>query len=136
MVKPLPASLRTHINANSEFHDDDGYIYDIDGGGGFDSRSSSFVYERRRTNETDDYEFLDEEEDLEDDDVLGSGSINSAAATRRRAESVGRAWRRRGRRDVSSLVEDGPIRSEFHVVFKRRDSHLQHESDYRECENI
>ena len=88
MVKPLPASLRTHINANSEYHDDDGYIYDIDGG--FDSRSSSFVYERRRTNETDDYEFLDEEEDLEDDDVLGSGSINSAAAATRRVRAESR----------------------------------------------
>ena len=90
------------------------------------------MYERRRTNETDDYEFLDEDEDLEDDDVMGVTSPNTVSARRKAV----RAWRRRGKRDtevVEAKVDPESIRSEFHVVFRRKDSHLQHDSDYREC---
>ena len=81
VVKPLPASIRTQINSNPDFHDDLGGCHEEDsvfhgGGGGcedwsysdvgggsgnpYDISGNSFVYERRRTNETDDYEFLDE----------------------------------------------------------------------------
>ena len=60
----------------------------------------------------------------------------SAGARRRRAKTFGQAWRRRGKREIVEAKMDGPIRSEFHVVFRRKDSHLTHESDYREYRNI
>ena len=92
-MKPLPASIRTQINSNPDFHDDLGGCHEedsvfhggggggcedwsySDGGGGnpYDISGNSFVYERRRTNETDDYEFLDE---VRLTKIFGSGNSN------------------------------------------------------------
>ena len=66
--------------------------------------NQDFVLEKRRTTENDDYEFLDEFESLDDDDVI-----------------------RRQKRN-SELEKD--LVSNFHVVFKRKDNHLTHPSDY------
>ena len=66
--------------------------------------NQDFVLEKRRTTENDDYEFLDEFESLDDDDVMRNP--------------------RRQKRSQQDLV------SNFHVVFKRKDSHLSHPSDY------
>ena len=94
-MKPLPASIRTQINSNPDFHDDLGGCHEedsvfhgggggcddwsySDGGGGsgnpYDISGNSFVYERRRTNETDDYEFLDE---VRLNKIFGSGNWES-----------------------------------------------------------
>ena len=57
------------------------------------------------------------------------------------------AWRRRGKRSTNDMLEtDDPdqnimqqeekpdpslINSEYHIIYKRKDSHLDHMSDYR-----
>ena len=121
VVKPLPASIRTQIDRNPDLHDVVDTEYPTFG---YQTQPEPFNG-HRRTNETDDYEFLDEEEDLEDDDVMVP-SPNRIGANSRRV-SIGQAWRRRGKRDV---LEKENIRSEFHIVYKRKDSHLSHSSDY------
>ena len=76
---------------------------------------------KRHTNETDDYAFLDEDENMEDEDVMvPSPNALSGGGYRRRTSNP----RSRQKRD---------IRSEFHVVFKRKDSQLDHVSDYSTC---
>ena len=76
--------------------------------------------------------FSTEEEDLEDDDVMVP-SFNRAFADVRnetdhgqRRRNFGKEWRSRGRREAG----EAHIRSEYHVVYKRKDSHLDHASDY------
>ena len=107
MVKPLPSHIRNKISEGQldvgESVATASYVNP------FDFEEEIFVdTETRHTNETDDYEFLDEDDKFTDGDVR-SGSLNGV--------------RRRGRRE---------IRSDFHVVFKRKDSGLSHGSDYRE----
>jgi hypothetical protein len=107
VVKPLPAHIRTQI---SEGHLDVGEsVVSPSYASPFDYSDDFFSGSRpRHTNETDDYEFLDEDDTFVDADVKVGG-----------ANGV----RRRGRRE---------IRSDFHVVFRRKDSNLDHASDYRE----
>ena len=56
--------------------------------------------------------FLDENEDIEDEDVFGRN--------------------RQKRSSLSNSIETDRIRSDYHVVYKRKD-HLDHISDYRKC---
>ena len=67
-----------------------------------------FALEKRRTTDTDDYAFLDENENIEDEDVFP-----------------------KSRQKRSKAIESDQIRSDYHVVYKRKD-HMDHISDYRE----
>ena len=104
----------------------------------------------------DDYAFLDEDEELEDEDVFVGRPQNSLNGGPRQ----GRWIRKRGRRkrvkrdaddidfddddDDNEVYEEeeefivdeeasSKIRPDLHVIYRRRNSHLQHPSDYREC---
>ena len=69
-----------------------------------------FALEKRRTTDTDDYAFLDENENIEDEDVFP------------------KSRQKRSKNDDDEL---DPIRSDFHVVYRRKDN-MDHISDYRE----
>ena len=106
VVKPLPSKIRSKIS--------DGTL-EVEEPMTSASYDSPFEYsqdfysdgEERHTNETDDYEFLDEDDKQVDVDVKVP-SLNNV--------------RRRGKRE---------IRSDFHVVYKRKDTNYDHASDYR-----
>jgi hypothetical protein len=101
VVKPISADVRRRIFTSSPQLKSHPFAED-------------YLYEdinvqleqHRHTNASDDYTFLDEDESIEDEDVMVR-SPNSQFS--------------RHKRD---------IRSDFHVVYKRKDSHLEHTSDY------
>lgn len=110
VVKPLPSKIRSQIVDGSidVSVDQEGQPSTLrDFGFEDDDFHDAFI---RHTNETDDYEFLDEDDT--DVPVKSSNRISS---------------RRRSKRE---------IRSEFHVVFKRKDSQTDHSSDYRKPNSI
>ena len=80
------------------------------------------------TDENDDYAFLDEDENLEDEDVVDGPGMNSLR------------WRRRYRRSVQDLDQDldegEEIRSDLHVIFRRKGATTDAGSDYREWQKI
>ena len=116
VVKPLPSRIRTQIAEGNL--DTSESVATATYANPFDFDEEIFVEtETRHTNETDDYEFLDEDDKFNDPDVR-VGNFNGI---RRRSRNQNRN-RKRNRRE---------IRSEFHVVFKRKDSNLVHDSDYR-----
>ena len=103
MVKPISAQVRSHIDTSYPQYKSQPFSQE------FLYENQDFVLEKRRTTENDDYEFLDEFESLDDDDVMRSSNQR----------------RRRQKRSQSDLV------SNFHVVFQRKDNHLNsHPSDY------
>ena len=118
VVKPLPSRIRTQI-AEGNLDTAESFAT-ATYANPFDVEEEIFVEtETRHTNETDDYEFLDEDDKFNDPDVVG-GNFNGL---RRRSRNQNRNRnRKRNRREV---------RSDFHVVFKRKDSNLVHDSDYR-----
>ncbi len=159
VVKPLDAHIRQALNAQEmdaeRRSSDDGagggiladYIRSLNQGP--DSNRGHFELH-------DDYAFLDEDEDLEDEDVFVGKPQNSIARSMNLngGEQRGRWVRRKRvkREDNSSDVDDdeyneidvdgdgefevdeaatSQIRSDVHIIFKRRNSHLQHPSDYR-----
>ena len=119
----------------------------------------------RRTNENDDYAFLDEDllTDEDDEDVKESLKRNYRNNNERknsnrnynlnnnrqsRRQNIGpNSWRRRGKRSVEDETTDANeennsdhqrvkldpslINSEYHIVYKRKDGHTDHSSDYR-----
>ncbi len=105
MVKPLPSKIRSKIVDGSidVSQDQDGQPSNLKDFGFEDGDFQDDLI--RHTNETDDYEFLDE-----DDVDVPAKSSNRLGG------------RRRSKRE---------IHSEFHVVFKRKDSQTDHSSDYR-----
>lgn len=79
----------------------------------------------RVTDDNDDYVFLDEDENMEDEDVMGSGGGGG--------NGIGNG---RGRREaIEDDIEEEEIDSDLHVIYRRKDSHLDHNSDYRESKN-
>ena len=70
-----------------------------------------FALEKRRTTDTDDYAFLDENENIEDEDVFPKS---------------------RQKRSKKAIDDSDQIRSDYHVVYKRKDQNVDHISDYRE----
>ena len=145
--------------------DEDFDYMDVD-----ESSDSLFVSSRqhRRTNENDDYAFLDE--DIlrdEDDDVKKSVHANYHKNSgdsperkfkngnnkygnnrqSRRQSNGSKSWRRRGKRSTNDMLETEEqdqkinkqdekldpslINSEYHIVYKRKDSNVDHTSDYR-----
>lgn len=110
VVKPMSSAVRSHIDKSfaneykSQPFSEEFLLEDQD-----------FVLERRRTTDTDDYEFLDETDDIDDEDVM-----MQRAPRRQRIQR--RPIQRRQKRDA--------INANYHVVFKRKDGNLQHSSDY------
>ena len=87
---------------------------------------NDFRYRKSRTDIDDDYAFLDEDEDLEDEDVM-VGNGNSV-----HARWNGRMKREAEEEEDEDDFEDADIRPDLHVIFKRKDATLNHNSDYRE----
>lgn len=116
-MKPLPASIRSQLSEQNFGSKDDTIRSELSEEPLADDPEAEVV-QRRETDDSDDYEFLDEEENLEDDDVM-VGNPNSAGATFSSRQPLKRHPRQK--RD---------IQAEFHVVFRRKDSHLDHQSDY------
>jgi len=85
---------------------------------------------KRYTNENDDYAFLDEDEDLADDVVMVD-EIQSPSTP------VDRRWKRNADKEANEEEkeeqEEYEFRSDLHVIFRRKDAHVNHESDYRKC---
>ena len=170
MVKPLPAALRSRlqqhrndqIRLSGDFRDQDFDYMDV----AASSDSLNVASEaHRRTNENDDYAFLDEDllTDEDDDDVKESLQRNyrnnnpkknsnrnfdsNNNRQSRRQNTGANSWRRRGKRsvldDTTDTNEDDSldperekldptlINSEYHIVYKRKDGHMDHSSDYR-----
>ena len=165
MVKPLPAALRSRLQQHKddqlrlskEFRDQDFDYMDVEAS----SNSFNVASEaHRRTNENDDYAFLDEDllTDEDDDDVKESlqrnyrnnneRNFNRNANNNRqsRRQNAGpKPWRRRGKRSVQDgttdidgeddlekeRIDPSLINSEYHIVYKRKDTQTDHSSDYR-----
>jgi len=70
---------------------------------------------KRFTDENDDYAFLDEDEDLSDEEVMAD------SPSERRVNR----WKR------GADEEEEEFRSDLHVIFRRKDAHVDHDHDYR-----
>ena len=87
------------------------------------NRNESLYHGHKKTDENDDYAFLDEDELMEDEDVMVSNG-NSVS------EAIPSRWGNRSKRDSESDQEE-EIRSDLHVIYKRRDTYVDHNNDYR-----
>jgi hypothetical protein len=112
VIKPISRATRKKLSSHSEESMNAHLGYSLLE----DFIKNEHVERKWRTDENDDYAFLDEDENLEDEDVMVDyqNYVNSP-------------WNKaaRGKRSASE------IKSDLHVIYKRKDATLRHNSDYR-----